>query len=69
MQYLNYYQELFKDLDNIDILMNMPINTNKNYNEYVIVKKTYFNKLIKLFESQANFYNELYLIIFLCYYK
>ena len=62
LQYLNYYQELFKDLDNIDILMNMPIDPNKNYNEYVIVKKTYFNKLIKLFESQANFYNELYLI-------
>ena len=62
LEYLKYYLEIFKDLDNIDILMSMPIVPDKNYNNYVIVSKSYFNKLIKLFESQGNFYNELYLI-------
>ena len=60
--YFNYYKQLFKELDKIDQLINLDIDSEKKYSDYAIVNKRYFNKLIKLFESEENFSNEEYII-------
>ena len=56
------YKNFFEELDNIDALLSKPIDIYTNCNEYVIISKRYYNKLIKLFESKENFDNESYII-------
>ena len=43
-------------------IINLAIDSEKKYNDYAIVNKKYFNKLIKLFESDENFSNEDFII-------
>ena len=60
--YNKYYKELFEELQFIEESICKSIDS-KNFNDdYVIVNKSYFNKLTKLFESRANYSNENYLI-------
>ena len=60
--YHKYYKELFEELENIDKLLSCSIDSKNIYDDYVMINKSYFNKLIKLFEP-ISIYNDESIII------
>jgi len=60
--YHKYYEELFEELENIDKLLSSSIDSKNIYDDYVMINKSYFNKLIKLFEP-ISIYNDESIII------
>ena len=60
--YNEYYKKFFEELKNIDKLLSGTIEPEYHYDDYVIINKSYFNKLIKLFEPMSIYNNESYII-------
>ena len=58
----NFYdniKELYEQQKTINNLMNEVINLKNEFNDYLIVNKSWFNKLVKIFENQEIYQNEL----------
>ena len=53
-----YYKEFFDELENIDKLVSSSIEPKNVYDDYIIINKSYFNKLIKLFEPMCIYNND-----------
>ena len=60
--YNKYYKELFEELEFIDEFLCKSIDSKNYIKDYVVVNKSYFNKLTKLFESNTNYSNKGYII-------
>ena len=56
------YRKFFDDLNNMNNLISKTIDSNKVYNDYVILSKRSYNLLIKLFESDSKYFNENFII-------
>ena len=60
--YHEYYEKLFEEINYINKLLCGSIEPKNHYDDYVIINKSYFNKLIKLFEPMSIYNNESYII-------
>ena len=52
------FQDFFSNQDKIDYLLNKTINPIYELNNYLIINKNYFNKLLKIFEDENNYTND-----------